>query len=154
MDDAASLSAFRSLVTGADADIDLARAALAIARIEYADVNAARYLERLAELGRPTDGRGWPDDPLCRLHRLREHLFEELGFRGNAEDYYDPRNSLLNDVLDRRLGIPITLSLVLMEVARRVGLAVEGIGLPVTSSRAPDSAASMCCWIRSTAAPS
>jgi regulator of sirC expression with transglutaminase-like and TPR domain len=130
MDGEASLSAFRSEVSRPDVDIDLGRAALAIARVEYADVDTQRYLDRLAELGRTTDRGGWPADPLCRLHRLREHLFEDLGFRGNAEDYYDPRNSLLNDVLDRRLGIPITLSLVLMEVARRVGLAVEGIGLP------------------------
>jgi len=69
-------------------------------------------------------------DSLRRLHRLREFLFEEQGFRGNAEEYYDPRNSFLNDVLDRRLGIPITLSLVLIEVGRRLGLAIHGIGLP------------------------
>ena len=69
-------------------------------------------------------------DPLGRLHRLREYLFVEQGFAGNREDYYDPRNSFLNDVLDRRQGIPITLSLVLIEVGKRLGLAVEGIGLP------------------------
>ena len=57
-------------------------------------------------------------------------LFEEEGFRGNGEEYYDPRNSFLNDVLARRLGIPITLSVITIEVARRVGLAVEGVGLP------------------------
>lgn len=69
-------------------------------------------------------------DPLRRLHRLREFLFEEQGFRGNVEDYYDPRNSFFNDVLDRRLGIPITLSLLFVEVGRRLGLAIDGIGLP------------------------
>ncbi|MBI2552901.1 MAG: tetratricopeptide repeat protein [Candidatus Rokubacteria bacterium] len=72
----------------------------------------------------------WEPDPLRRLHRLREFLFEEQGFRGNSEEYYDPRNSFLNDVLDRRLGIPITLSLVLIEVGRRLGLTINGIGLP------------------------
>src|SRR5262249_24384900 len=69
-------------------------------------------------------------DELGRLHRLREYLFVEQGFAGNREDYYDPRNSFFNDVLDRRRGIPITLSLVLMEVGKRLGLAIEGIGLP------------------------
>ncbi len=125
-----SLAALQAEVAGPDADIDLGRAALSIARIEDASLDAARYLDRLADLGRALDGRGRHADPLCRLHRLREYLFEEVGFRGNAEEYYDPRNSLFNEVLDRRLGIPITLSLVLMEVGRRVGLSVEGIGLP------------------------
>jgi regulator of sirC expression with transglutaminase-like and TPR domain len=64
------------------------------------------------------------------LDRLCDFLFAVEGFRGNAEDYYDPRNSCLNDVLDRRLGIPITLAVVIMEVGRRVGLEISGIGLP------------------------
>ena len=61
---------------------------------------------------------------------LNRYLFQEQGFRGNTEEYYDPRNSYLNEVLDRRTGIPITLSTVYMEVARRAGLEVEGVGLP------------------------
>ncbi|MBI3028864.1 MAG: tetratricopeptide repeat protein [Candidatus Rokubacteria bacterium] len=69
-------------------------------------------------------------DALGRLHRVREFLFEEQGFRGNLEEYHDPRNSFLNEVLDRRLGIPITLSLVLIEVGRRLGLTIHGVGLP------------------------
>jgi regulator of sirC expression with transglutaminase-like and TPR domain len=69
-------------------------------------------------------------DPVGHLHRLREYLFAEQGFAGNRRDYFDPRNSFLNDVLDRRLGIPITLSLVLIEVGRRVGIELYGIGLP------------------------
>jgi regulator of sirC expression with transglutaminase-like and TPR domain len=64
------------------------------------------------------------------LAALTRHVFVELGFRGNQEDYYDPRNSYLNDVLDRRLGIPITLSLVFLEVGRRLGLELAGIGFP------------------------
>ena len=71
-----------------------------------------------------------PQDALGRLHRLREYLFEELGFSGDRDDYFDPRNSHLNEVLNRRLGIPITLSLVLIEVGRRLDLEMEGIGLP------------------------
>ena len=68
--------------------------------------------------------------PAALLRALREVLFEEEGFRGNEKSYYDPRNSYLNEVLDRRLGIPISLSLVLMEVARRVGLDLRGVGFP------------------------
>lgn len=88
------------------------------------------YLRRLDRLAAGAKTLGWGRRALHRLHRLREFLFEEEGFRGNSEEYYDPRNSLLNDVLDRRLGIPITLSLVLIEVGRRLGLAIYGIGLP------------------------
>jgi regulator of sirC expression with transglutaminase-like and TPR domain len=69
-------------------------------------------------------------DGRADVHRLRRFLFEEEGFAGNAGDYYDPHNSCLNDVLDRRLGIPITLSVLAIEVGRRVGLRVDGVGLP------------------------
>src|SRR6185369_878017 len=61
---------------------------------------------------------------------LAEHLFSALGFRGNAEEYYDPRNSFMNDVLDRRLGIPISLSILYVEVARRAGVRASGVGFP------------------------
>jgi len=65
-----------------------------------------------------------------RIVALNEFLFGELGYRGNTRDYYDPRNSYLNDVLDRRTGIPITLSVLYMELGRRVGLAVDGVSFP------------------------
>jgi regulator of sirC expression with transglutaminase-like and TPR domain len=124
------LREFVELTGGADDRIDLARAALAIARWEYPALDADAYIERLDGLARGVDGSRRSADPLGRLHRLREYLFVEQGFEGNREEPYDPRNSFLNDVLDRRKGIPITLSLVLMEVGKRLGLAVEGIGLP------------------------
>ncbi|HLF49203.1 MAG TPA: transglutaminase-like domain-containing protein [Methylomirabilota bacterium] len=124
------LREFSALTGGADDHIDLARAALAIARWEYPTLEVDAYVERLDGLARCVDGPRRSTDPLGRLHRLREYLFVEQGFAGNREDYYDPRNSFLNDVLDRRQGNPITLSLVLMEVGKRLGLAVEGIGLP------------------------
>jgi regulator of sirC expression with transglutaminase-like and TPR domain len=124
------LREFAELTGGADDRVDLARAALAIARWEYPGLDVDAYLERLDALARGVDGARRSTDPVGRLHRLREYLFVEQGFAGNREDYYDPRNSFLNDVLDRRQGIPITLSLVLMEVGKRLGLAVEGIGLP------------------------
>jgi regulator of sirC expression with transglutaminase-like and TPR domain len=124
------LREFAELTGGADDRVDLARAALAIARWEYPALDVDAYVERLDGLARGVDGPRRSTDPLGRLHRLREYLFVEQGFAGNREEPYDPRNSFLNDVLDRRKGIPITLSLVLMEVGKRLGLAVEGIGLP------------------------
>jgi regulator of sirC expression with transglutaminase-like and TPR domain len=125
-----SLRELAALVSRPDGRLDLARAALTIARWEYPGLQVEAYLERLDGLARGVDGSRRSTDPLGRLHRLREYLFVEQGFAGNREDYYDPRNSFLNDVLDRRQGIPITLSLVLIEVGKRLGLAVEGIGLP------------------------
>jgi regulator of sirC expression with transglutaminase-like and TPR domain len=130
MDGDPSLHEFAREVSRPDPDIDLGRAALIIARSEYPDLDVGAQVSRLAALA---DGAGPArrvTDALEQLHRLREYLFEEQGFAGNADDYFDPRNSYLNDVLDRRLGIPITLSLVMIEVGRRLGLEMEGIGLP------------------------
>ena len=126
----ASLLELAEAVSRSDGRIDLAQAALAIARWEYPALDGEAYLERLDGLARAVDGTRRSTDALGRLHRLREYLFVEQGFAGNRDDYYDPRNSFLNDVLDRRQGIPITLSLVLMEVGKRLGLHIEGIGLP------------------------
>jgi regulator of sirC expression with transglutaminase-like and TPR domain len=125
-----SLAEFARAVSGTGADMDLARAALVIAASEYPALDAAGYLARLDALARRARSTKGAADPLGQLHRLRECLFEEEGFAGNSADYFDPRNSYLNEVLDRRLGIPITLSLVLIEVGRRLGLVMEGIGLP------------------------
>lgn len=142
MDPDPSLLELSELVSRPDGRIDLARAALSIARWAYPAIDADAYLERLDGLARAVDGTRRSPDALGRLHRLREYLFVEQGFAGNREDYYDPRNSFLNDVLDRRQGIPITLSLVLMEVGKRLGLAIEGIGLPghfIAGARLDDS---------------
>ena len=125
-----SLPEFAAEVKLPEPEIDLGRAALLIARAEYPDLDLRRYLLRLDELAQGARSREWEGSPLKRLHRLRRFLFEEQGFRGNAEEYYDPRNSFLNDVLDRRVGLPITLCLVVMEVGRRLALSVDGIGLP------------------------
>ena len=113
-----------------DREIDLARAALVLARVEYADLDIGAYLGRLGELAAEAESGCRKCTDLNLLHRVREYLFAEQGFTGNRADYGDPRNSFLNDVLDRRLGIPITLSLLLIEVGRQLGLAIEGIGLP------------------------
>jgi regulator of sirC expression with transglutaminase-like and TPR domain len=111
--------------------IDLFRGALAIAREEYPDLDEDRYLKQLDELAAQAL-RGMPSgaSPERRVGRLNAFLFHELGFDGNRDDYYDPRNSFLNEVLDRRVGIPLTLSLVYMEVGRRCGLEVHGVGFP------------------------
>jgi len=129
MDSDPSLREFAREVSRPDPDIDLARAALLIAQSEYRSLDVDAYLGRLAALAGAAPVRR-AADPLERLHRLREYLFAEQGFAGNREDYFDPRNSYVNEVLDRRLGIPITLSLVLIDVGRRLGLEMEGIGLP------------------------
>jgi regulator of sirC expression with transglutaminase-like and TPR domain len=124
-----AVRAFHDLLKAPDATIDLSRAALAVARIEYPDLDERRELTRLDALaGRVGITRR--TEPAVALERLRRFLFEEEGFRGNADEYYDPRNSCLNDVLDRKLGIPITLSVLTIEVGRRVGLDIVGVGLP------------------------
>ena len=125
-----NLAEFGAEIRRSESEIDLSRAALLIARAEYPDLDLQRYLLQLQELTDGVRSEEWAGSPLKRLHRLRRFLFEKQGFRGNDADYYDPRNSFLNDVLDRRLGIPITLSLLFMEVGRRLALPVEGIGLP------------------------
>ncbi|HUK86327.1 MAG TPA: transglutaminase-like domain-containing protein [Terriglobales bacterium] len=114
-----------------DERIELARAALTIARTEYPELEAEHYLDRLAELAARVAAR-LPEeaDPAATIAALNAVLFEEEGFRGNEADYYDPRNSFLNEVLDRKLGIPITLAVVYMEVARQVGFPLFGVGMP------------------------
>jgi regulator of sirC expression with transglutaminase-like and TPR domain len=123
-------------------DPDLAVAALMIARVEYPHLDAGPYLDQLDALGREaarrvaavdhlpnTPSTVDPDD-FARVTVLSEYLFREQRFVGNETRYEDPRNSFLNEVLERRTGIPITLALVYMEVARRAGVAVEGINFP------------------------
>ncbi len=134
MERAASLSnitRFARVVDQPESSLDLGEAALLIAEDAHPGLDIAGYLKRLDELAEPLRDRVRPRTSLWeRVQTLNGHLFGELGFRGNVEDYYDPRNSYLNEVLDRRLGIPITLSVLYIEAARRIGLTVVGIGLP------------------------
>src|SRR3984893_9490628 len=114
-----------------DEDIDLVRAALTIARTEYPDLDIESYIARIDELARRTAARiSDVGDATETIAALNHTVFEEAGLRGNRDDYYDPRNSFLNDVLDRRLGIPITLALIYMEVGRRLGFPLFGVGMP------------------------
>ena len=126
MDD---LHAFHALACADERGVDLGRAALAIARIEHPELRIEAEVARLDELA-ARSAAGGVGDPQKALERLLAFLFDDEGFRGNAEEYYDPRNSCLNDVLDRKLGIPITLSVLTMEIGRRVGIEVDGVSLP------------------------
>jgi len=115
----------------------LAQAALVIAQIEYPRLDAPAYLARLDSMGdaarrricRHVEETG-DSSPLSCIRGFNAYLFDEQRFVGNRDHYEDPRNSCLNEVLDRRTGIPITLSVVYMEVARRAGLQVDGINFP------------------------
>ena len=122
---------FGDILRSEDEDIDLARAALLIASTEYPGLAVERELYQIGALA---DGIAYrfedEDDPLYHVNTLSEYLFDDIQFRGNHEDYYDPRNSYLNDVLDRKLGILITLSLVYIEVGQRAGLPLAGVGMP------------------------
>lgn len=114
-----------------DDRLPLLATALLIARDEYPALEAARYdvlLQRHAEHLRPeidaTDA--WP----LKMQAINRHLFDELGYAGDHDEYYDPRNSYLNEVFERRLGNPISLALVQMEVARRLGVPLDGVSFP------------------------
>lgn len=110
---------------------DLVDASLLVALEEYPELDLARERERIEEIARTAASRvEGLANPFARLDALRTYLFEELSFRGNQEEYEDPRNCYLNEVLDRRVGIPLTLSILLLEVARTAGFEVKGIGLP------------------------
>lgn len=114
-----------------DEHIDLLCAALAIARLEYPGLEIKPYIAQVDALAARVAARiPQAGDEAQTIAALNHVLFAEEGFRGNSDDYYDPRNSFVNEVLDRRLGIPITLALVYIEVARRVGFPLFGVGLP------------------------
>lgn len=122
---------FRRVLETAEAQIDLGRAALAIAQSAYPDLNIEGCLFQLESLGQAVNDRvGNEKNPYRMLAAINTVLFKDMGFEGNRADYYDPRNSFLNEVLDRRKGIPISLAVLYIEVARRIGLAVHGVGFP------------------------
>jgi len=122
---------FVEMAARADDAIELDRAALLIAAEEYPDLSMSEYLDKLEQFAQRVHKLLYRDaGPHETLARLNQVLFEEEGFRGDSNEYYDPRNSYLNDVIDRRSGIPITLSAVYGEVARRVGFRLRGVGFP------------------------
>ena len=127
----APLEAFAELLRRDDARIDLAHACLMIAQDAYPGLEPERYLEEIERMALRLRTR-LPQDQNAeeRVGALNQFLFDDLGYYGNAEDYYDPRNSYLNEVIDRRTGIPLTLSILYMEIGRRVGLPLEGVSFP------------------------
>lgn len=131
MDTRIQLPSWESLAGGDDADIPLLGAALLIARDEYPELDPHYYeamvSQHVAQLRPRLEG--IEQSPL-RMMAINQYLFDELGYAGNHEEYYDPRNSYLNEVIERRLGIPISLALVQMEVARRLDMPLDGISFP------------------------
>jgi len=128
--DFAEISLFSHLVARPESDLDLARAALLVALPEYPGLDVASYIEELDRMGATAALRIAESGGLPPLGSVIRYLYEELGFHGNTTDYYDPRNSFLNEVLDRRTGIPISLALVLTETCRRVGVDARGVSFP------------------------
>ena len=131
-----SLAAVRRFAEVVQRDIELDVAALLIGAWDYRELDIAGYRRTLDEIAAPAaaaidaGASGGADQPGTAARALARTLFGELRFRGNVTDYYDPRNSFLAAVLDRRIGIPITLSVLYVEIARRVGVAARGVGFP------------------------
>jgi len=114
-----------------DAEVDLARAALLVARHFCPQLDVQAYLGRIDQVAEDVRDRlGDESAPLVLLQEVRQTLFIRHEFRGNREEYYDPRNSFLSDVLDRKRGIPLTLGILFLEVGWRLGLQVEGVNFP------------------------
>ena len=127
------IQAFAELVRAEidDERIDLLRAALTFARIEYPQLRPGPYIHRIDELAHRVSALVRDaGDPTQSIAALNQVLYQEEMFRGNTVDYYSPLNSFINDVLDRRLGIPISLALIYMEVGQRAGFPLFGVGMP------------------------
>ncbi|MGH9353002.1 MAG: SirB1 family protein [Terriglobia bacterium] len=120
---------FSRLMECEEERIPLLEAALMIAQTEYPNLNLSAEISRFDELASWLDARAGCS-PDANIRSLNNFLFEEQQFRGNEKDYDDPRNSFLNDVLNRKMGIPITLSLIYVELGKRHGLPVAGVGFP------------------------
>ena len=122
---------FSALLSREDDRIELARACLQIAEDAYPGLDVDGYVGEIERFAKRLRARFAPDAAAeDRVIALNEFLFDDLGFGGNTEDYYDPRNSYLNEVIDRRTGIPITLAVLYMEIGRRIGLPFEGVSFP------------------------
>lgn len=126
-----TLPDWNALAAQADEALPLLETALLIARDEYPDLDADLYdtlVQSHAEHLRPEIDAidAWP----LKMAAINRHLFDELGYTGNHDEYYDPRNSYMNEVFERRLGNPISLAMVQMEVARRLGVPLDGVSFP------------------------
>jgi regulator of sirC expression with transglutaminase-like and TPR domain len=120
-----------SLLVREDASLPVFEAALAIAQDEYPALDMLALLHQVDQFGSRLRARIPADAPTqYRIHCLNQLFFKELGFRGNANDYYDPDNSYLNRVIERRCGLPITLSLLYMEIGQQAGIPLQGVAFP------------------------
>lgn len=134
--DAATPRAFRESISGPDDEIDLAEAALTVARIEYPELDVRGILEGLNALAARVVARvdaraGSASDGLDRIEALSSVVVGDMGLHGAAQNYYDPRNSFLNDVIERREGIPVSLGILYMSIGARAGIALGGTGVPM-----------------------
>jgi regulator of sirC expression with transglutaminase-like and TPR domain len=113
------------------APIDLARATFTIAAAEYPELDIDAQLRRIDDIAAAIADR-LPASryPMKVITTINDYLFTDLGYSGNQTDYYDPRNSYLNDILDRRTGIPISLCVLYLEIAKRLNFPMVGIGMP------------------------
>ncbi len=131
MDFSIARQQFYREISQPDTQIDVARAALYIALEEYPGLDVDEYVNALDTMAADVGDRLPPEPyPLRVIQAINRYLFDDLGFSGNQENYYDPDNSYLNRVIERRTGIPITLSLVYLEVAKRIDFPMVGIGMP------------------------
>ncbi len=122
---------FLEMMQRPDAEIELARSALLVAAESDTTLDVDAEMARLEDWAKQLASRIEPDwNSLQRLARLRTFMYEELGFKGDVRGYYSPDNSLLHSVMSRRLGIPLTLSIVFMEIGWRIGVPFEGVGFP------------------------
>lgn len=122
---------FRELAAEEISSANLALGALLVAQEEYPSMDADHYLRRLDDLAARAGRRGLPGEPeIFRLGHLQAEMFEVDGYRGESVDYDDPRNACLNEVIDRRKGLPIALSIVFLHAAAKMGLHAFGVGLP------------------------
>lgn len=133
MSDSESLARLKELLLQSDAlEKRLAESALLIAQAGNPDIDVSAYLRQIDDWASYVRSRFDPQsaDAAERIDHLNRFLFDELGFAGNGAEYYDPRNSFLSSVMDRRRGIPITLSILYIEIGRRLGLPLQGVSFP------------------------
>jgi serine protease Do len=131
VDERRGLDAFAAAVQGEDADVDLFRAALLVSKLDNPELDVDASCKELDRLAADVAARLPPDaDEAAKLAMLNRVLFDELGFHGSRGDYYNRSNSYVNEVLDDREGIPISLAVVYMELAERLGLRMRGVGFP------------------------
>jgi regulator of sirC expression with transglutaminase-like and TPR domain len=125
------LDLFLAEINQPDREIDLSKAALYIAQIEYPNLDIDPYLQQLDTMGAEIAARlPATQYPLKTIQTINQYLYTELNFYGNERDYYNPHNSFLNDAIDRRTGIPITLAVIYLHIAKVIDFPMVGIGMP------------------------